>query len=107
MLRRLVDVILGPRKKNAYFIRSVVIQSNRGPLQLWLLQPYSRRKVIPRKRMEGVPFWELQNTVQNPFFGRSSEENPITALSAILKENELKFMFRIELNTTSHSVEFF
>lgn len=105
MLNWLVDFLLGKKETRAHFIRSVNVGSNRGNLTLLRKQAFTVRRAGFRKNV-GEPYWELQNTVAIPFFGRSRETEYYTALEEIFKKQNVAFSLVIDTQKGSHFVVF-
>lgn len=91
MIEFLKTLLLGEKIEGAYFVRSMIIKTTRGSLTLWNKQPYTRRKKSSRKKKTGTPFWELENTITSPLFGRSKQASPEGALREILDQYGLGF----------------
>ncbi len=106
MLKKIKDILFGELRYSDQFVRLVVVQSNKGPLHLYLKQPVTSRKRFSKKRKNGNCFWELQNTIANPFFGRSQQETPASALNEILKEIGLPFLVNWHRNEGTFSITF-
>lgn len=106
MLEKIKSLLFGEKCFDATFIRSVTVQTNKGAIYLWQRQPVVFRSRWSRKRNIGQPFWELQNTVSNPLFGRDDSVSAASALSNILKANNVRFFVGYNPKEGTFSIEF-
>lgn len=106
MLEKIKTFLFGKEYAGATFIRSLTVQTNKGPLYLWQKQPITFRSRWKRKKKAGEPFWELQNTISNPLSGRDDSPTAAVALSNILKANGVRFFVSYNREEGTFSIEF-
>ena len=106
MLEKIKSFLFGKKYADATFIRSITVQTNKGAIYLWQKQPVTFRSRWTRKRNTGQPFWELQNTISNPLFGRDDSSSAVVALGNILKANNVRFFVGYNLKEGTFSIEF-